>query len=30
VEAKYSFVCIFLDHCNSPKIGGHMLTTDFS
>jgi hypothetical protein len=30
VVVKCSVVCMFLDCCNSPKTGGHMLTTNFS
>jgi hypothetical protein len=30
VVVRCSVVYMFLDHCNSPKIWGHMLTTDFS
>jgi hypothetical protein len=30
VVVKWSVICMFLDRCNSPKTGGHMLTTDFS
>jgi hypothetical protein len=30
VVVKCSVICMFLDHCNSPKTEGHILTTDFS